>query len=198
MGGGDAGAVVISPFVKPGTVSNSYYNHYSLLRTIEDVFGEQGNGTNDLTGGVVSGSTTDSSLDGAYLGFASQPGLAPFGHDIFDVKTVNEVTQTVTSQSTVTIPGGTTTVNNNNSSTVTVDNNNSSTVTVPGPTVTVTKIDAIVPQLKGYTKAQAEKAIRADGLKLGAVSGSGSVVSSSPAGGKEVKSGTPVSIKLKK
>jgi hypothetical protein len=196
MGGGDAGAVVISPFVKPGTVSNSYYNHYSLLRTIEDIFGEQNSGSNDLTGGITPDSTTETTLNGPYLGFAGQPGLAPFGHDIFDVKTVNEVTQTVTSQSTVTIPGGTTTVNNNN--TTTVNNNNSSTVTVPGPTVTVTKIDAIVPELKGYTLAQAKKAIKADGLKLGAVSGSGSVFSSSPTGGREVKSGTPVSIKLKK
>ncbi|HEX3616847.1 MAG TPA: alkaline phosphatase family protein [Solirubrobacteraceae bacterium] len=198
LGGGDAGAVVISPFTKPGTVSNTYYNHYSLLRTIEDVFGEQSNGTNDLTGGITPGSTTETSLDGPYLGFASQPGLAPFGHDIFDVKAIDGYTETVTSTSTVTVPGGTTTVNNNNTTTVDHETDNSSTVTVPGPTVTVTKIDAIVPQLKGYTKAQAEKAIRADGLKVGAVSGSGSVVSSAPSGGKEVRSGTPVSIKLKK
>jgi hypothetical protein len=125
---------------------------------------------------------------------AAQPGLAPFGHDIFDVKTVNEVTQTVTSQSTVTIPGGTTTVDSNN--TTTVNNNNST--TVPGPTVTVTRVDAIVPYLKGYTLAEAKKAIKSDGLKVGAVSGSGSVASSAPAAGKEVRSGTPVSIKLKK
>jgi hypothetical protein len=199
MGGGDAGAVVISPFVKPGTVSNTYYNHYSLLRTMEDVFGEQSGGTNSLTGGIVPGGSTGGSTgdtDGPYLGLASQPGLAPFGHDVFDVKTVNEVTQTVTSQSTVTIPGGTTTINNDH--TTTVNNNNSSTVTVPGPTVTVTKIDAIVPFLKGYTLAEAKKAIKSDGLKLGAISGSGSVVSSSPAGGRQVRSGTPVSIKLKR
>ena len=32
LGGGDAGAVLISPYIKPGTVSNTDYNHYSLLR----------------------------------------------------------------------------------------------------------------------------------------------------------------------
>lgn len=84
LGGGDAGAVVISPYVKPGTVSNTYYNHYSLLRTVEDVFGEQGNGSNDLTYGVSPGSTTQTgTLNGPYLGFAGQPGLAPFGSDVF-------------------------------------------------------------------------------------------------------------------
>ena len=32
-GGGDTGSVLISPFIKPGTVSSMYYNHYSWLRT---------------------------------------------------------------------------------------------------------------------------------------------------------------------
>ena len=32
------GAVVLSPFVSPGTQSDVPYNHYSLLRTIEDLF----------------------------------------------------------------------------------------------------------------------------------------------------------------
>ena len=31
-GGGDTGSVLISPFIRPGTVSNVYYNHYSWLR----------------------------------------------------------------------------------------------------------------------------------------------------------------------
>jgi hypothetical protein len=38
-GGGRVGAVVVSPFVTPGTVDDTPYNHYSLLRSIEDVFG---------------------------------------------------------------------------------------------------------------------------------------------------------------
>ena len=38
-GGGRTGTVVISPFITPGTTSSTPYNHYSLLATIEDVFG---------------------------------------------------------------------------------------------------------------------------------------------------------------
>jgi hypothetical protein len=38
-GGGRVGAVVVSPFVAPGTESATPYDHYSLLRTVEDVFG---------------------------------------------------------------------------------------------------------------------------------------------------------------
>ena len=58
-GGGRIGAVVLSPFVAPGTVSDRPYNHYSLLRTIEDFF----------------------SLP--YLGYAGRKGLAAFGRDVF-------------------------------------------------------------------------------------------------------------------
>ncbi len=38
-GGGRTGAVVLSPYVQPGVVNQTPYNHYSLLRGIEDVFG---------------------------------------------------------------------------------------------------------------------------------------------------------------
>ena len=38
-GGGRIGAVVLSPFVKPGTVSTVPYNHYALLATVEEIFG---------------------------------------------------------------------------------------------------------------------------------------------------------------
>ncbi|MGH8266169.1 MAG: alkaline phosphatase family protein, partial [Steroidobacteraceae bacterium] len=38
-GGGRIGAVVLSPFVKPGTASQMPYNHYSQLRTVEAIFG---------------------------------------------------------------------------------------------------------------------------------------------------------------
>ncbi len=38
-GGGRTGAVLLSPLIKPGTISTVAYNHYSLLRTIEDIFG---------------------------------------------------------------------------------------------------------------------------------------------------------------
>lgn len=53
-GGDRTGAVLLSPFLKPGTVSNVPYNHYSMLKTIEDIFG----------------------LD--HLGYAAQPGLQGF------------------------------------------------------------------------------------------------------------------------
>jgi phosphatidylinositol-3-phosphatase len=38
-GGGQVGALLLSPFVKGGGVSQEPYNHFSLLRTIEDIFG---------------------------------------------------------------------------------------------------------------------------------------------------------------
>jgi hypothetical protein len=38
-GGGGVGALLISPFIKGGTTSQDPYNHFSLLRTVEDVFG---------------------------------------------------------------------------------------------------------------------------------------------------------------
>jgi len=58
-GGGRIGAVMLSPFIKPGTVSLLPYNHYALLRSVEDMF------------------------DLPHLGFAGQPGLRTFGADIF-------------------------------------------------------------------------------------------------------------------
>jgi hypothetical protein len=58
-GGGRTGAVVVSSLTKPGTTSEAQYNHYSLLRSIEDVFG----------------------LD--HLGFAAAAGLNPFGPDVY-------------------------------------------------------------------------------------------------------------------
>jgi hypothetical protein len=60
-GGGRTGAVLLSPFIKPGTVSTHAYNHYSLLRTVEDFFGL------------------------SHLGYAAAPHLRPFGHDVFDL-----------------------------------------------------------------------------------------------------------------
>ena len=38
-GGGRVGALVISRFVRPGTSSTTSYNHYSLLASLEDLFG---------------------------------------------------------------------------------------------------------------------------------------------------------------
>jgi hypothetical protein len=38
-GGGRIGAVLLSPYVQPGSVNETPYNHYSLLRTVENLFG---------------------------------------------------------------------------------------------------------------------------------------------------------------
>jgi hypothetical protein len=38
-GGGTVGALLLSPFVKGATTNQEPYNHFSLLRTIEDLFG---------------------------------------------------------------------------------------------------------------------------------------------------------------
>jgi hypothetical protein len=38
-GGGQVGALLLSPFIKAHTVDQEPFNHFSLLRTIEDIFG---------------------------------------------------------------------------------------------------------------------------------------------------------------
>jgi phosphatidylinositol-3-phosphatase len=38
-GGGQVGALLLSPYVKPGTTDQEPFNHFSLLRTIENLFG---------------------------------------------------------------------------------------------------------------------------------------------------------------
>jgi hypothetical protein len=38
-GGGQVGALLLSPFIKGGATSQESFNHFSLLRTIEDLFG---------------------------------------------------------------------------------------------------------------------------------------------------------------
>ena len=69
-GGGDTGSVLISPFINPGSSSSVFYNHYSWLRTMEDLF--------DVA-------PVSKGLDGGgHLGYAAQPGLAPFGRDVFN------------------------------------------------------------------------------------------------------------------
>jgi hypothetical protein len=79
-GGGDTGTVLISPLIKPGTVSSTFYNHYSTLRTLEDLFltGRPCTNTTLVVGSVCGG------LDGAgHIGYAAQAGLADFGPDVF-------------------------------------------------------------------------------------------------------------------
>jgi phosphatidylinositol-3-phosphatase len=38
-GGGQVGALLLSPFIKGGATNQDTYNHFSLLRTVEDLFG---------------------------------------------------------------------------------------------------------------------------------------------------------------
>lgn len=58
-GGGRTGAVVLSPYIDPGTLDTNAYNHFSLLRSTEDLFGL------------------------GHLGYAGRPGLESFGPDLF-------------------------------------------------------------------------------------------------------------------
>jgi hypothetical protein len=59
-GGGRTGAVLLSPFVKPGTTNQTPYNHFSLLRSVEDIF------------------------DIDHLGYADQTALKAFGDEVFN------------------------------------------------------------------------------------------------------------------
>jgi hypothetical protein len=58
-GGGRIGAVLVSRYIKEGTVSEVPYNHYSLLRSVEDFFGLE------------------------HLGYAGRNGLNSFADDVF-------------------------------------------------------------------------------------------------------------------
>jgi hypothetical protein len=58
-GGGAVGAVMLSPFIKPGTVTQTAYNHYSMLGSIENLFGL------------------------SHLGYAQLPGETDFGSNIY-------------------------------------------------------------------------------------------------------------------
>ena len=67
-GGDRTGAVLLSPLLKPGTVSNVPFNHYSMLKSLEDNFRTH-----------------------SYLGYAGQPGLISFfGSARSDIQTVDE------------------------------------------------------------------------------------------------------------
>ena len=67
-GGGITGAVFISRFITPGSVDNQPYNHYSWLRSMEDLFG--------VTSGGADGE--------GHLGYAGASGLRPFGPDVYN------------------------------------------------------------------------------------------------------------------
>jgi phosphatidylinositol-3-phosphatase len=69
-GGGQVGAVLFNPrYILPGSVNiTGFYNHYSALRSYEDLLGIEDGGDDGY----------------GHLGFASDPGLVPFGHDVFN------------------------------------------------------------------------------------------------------------------
>ncbi len=58
-GGGRVGAVLMSPCIAPGTVSDVNYNHYSMLGSVENLFGL------------------------GKLGYAQLPGQSYFGSDVY-------------------------------------------------------------------------------------------------------------------
>lgn len=58
-GGGQVGALLLSPFVKAGTLNQTPYNHFALLRSIEDLFGLP------------------------HLGYAAQKGVKSFDASVF-------------------------------------------------------------------------------------------------------------------
>lgn len=60
LGGGRVGALLLSPYIAPATFSSTPYNHYSLLASIEDIFGL------------------------SHLGYAKTPGLNRFGLDVYN------------------------------------------------------------------------------------------------------------------
>jgi hypothetical protein len=66
-GGGKIGTLVIGRCVAKGRRDPTPYNHYSLLRSLEDIFG--------ITKGGTDGH--------GHLGYAAAAGLRPFGHDLF-------------------------------------------------------------------------------------------------------------------
>lgn len=59
-GGGQVGALLISPFIEAGTSSETYFDHYSLLVSLEELFGLE------------------------RIGYAAEPALAGFDETIFN------------------------------------------------------------------------------------------------------------------
>lgn len=71
-GGGQVGAVLFNKhYIKPGSINTAgYYNHFSALRSYEDLLGLHKGGDDGL----------------GHLGYAAKPGLLPFGADVFNGK----------------------------------------------------------------------------------------------------------------
>jgi phosphatidylinositol-3-phosphatase len=68
-GGGDVGALLLNrKWIIRGTSDPTPYNHYSALRSYEDLLGLHAGGSDGR----------------GHLGYAGQPGLVPFGADVFN------------------------------------------------------------------------------------------------------------------
>jgi phosphatidylinositol-3-phosphatase len=81
-GGGRVGMLLISPFVEPGTVAEAgYYDHFSFLRTVEELFG--------LTP----------------LGYAGEPALSGFEPSLFNAAAEEEEEEEVVVPKTVSRAG---------------------------------------------------------------------------------------------
>ena len=81
-GGGRVGGVVLSPFTAAGSTNDTPYNHYALLRSLEDIFGL------------------------SHLGFAAANGLQAFGDDVFNAApAAPSTTATTTTTTTASAPG---------------------------------------------------------------------------------------------
>jgi hypothetical protein len=83
-GGGRFGAVVLSPFTKANTENSTPYNHYSFLRTLENLFG--------LDKVHIDPNTPDTEAavqakTAGYIGYAGLPteeGMHAFGSDVYN------------------------------------------------------------------------------------------------------------------
>jgi phospholipase C len=82
-GGGRVGLLLISDFTKPGSLDQvDSYNHFSLLRSIEDLFG----------------------LD--HLGYATDPALPAFDKVVYNAKSTSKVTARAQATRRATAPAG--------------------------------------------------------------------------------------------
>jgi hypothetical protein len=84
-GGGTVGAVLLSPFIAPGTVSETDYNHYTMLGSIEDLFGLP------------------------HLGYAQLPDETDFGSDVYTSWSGSTTTTPTGTTTTTTTTTGTST-----------------------------------------------------------------------------------------
>jgi hypothetical protein len=67
-GGGQTGAVALSPYIRPGTIDATPYNHYSFLRSVEDLLGLGHLGYAGLAGQTAFGERLYTGTPGSSVG----------------------------------------------------------------------------------------------------------------------------------